>query len=303
MNPLSQTEDHRVKESFDLSNDHPVYSWEFSGYDRPSRAHTYDVHNVIFGISGAARLRANEGSFRLQEDTLLITAPNTLRVFSDRKDYCGGSILYLTEWLMGEDLMKEGRTLSHLFLGATLFPGIVRPAITVFSISRETRHFLEHCLREIEVEYRSSKPSLFEIRLIFLRLLHRLARDYEAENDGLSEWDFRDEVWKTIHHIERIVRHHEDLDVGRLAREVGCSRSHLYHLFHQATGSSPMGYFQRRRMHYASLLLLRSSDTITEIAYRVGCADAAHFSRLFRREMNMPPSAYRKRFAPRMSVS
>ena len=298
MNSLSPTEHRRTKEIFGLNSTHPVYSWEFSGYDQPSKVHTYDVHNVIFGISGSARLRTNEGNFRLREETLLITTPDTPRVFTDRKDYCGGSILYLTEWLMGDDLLREGRTLSHLFLGATLFPGLARPAITVFSISSETRSFLQRCLREIEAEYACPKPSLFEIRLIFLRLLHRLARDYEAENAHVPERNFRDEVWNTIDHIERIVRQHEDLDVGRLSRDVGCSRSHLYHLFHQATGSSPMGYFQRRRMQYASLLLLRSSDTITEIAHCVGCADAAHFSRLFRREMNFTPSAYRKRFAP-----
>ena len=296
MNLLSQVEDRRPKEAFNLGNQQPVYFWEFSGYPHPSKVHTYEVHNVIFGISGSAKLVTDSGEYQLGANTVLITAPHTPRVFAKRDDYCGGSVLYLTEWLLGGSLMKEEKTLSYLFLGTTLFPKMPRPPITVFSMAPGTREFLRHCLEEIRRESTSVQPSLFEVRLIFLRFLHRLARDYESEHGGLPWDDFRVEVWKAISHIEYLVREHRPFDSEGLAEHSGCSSSYLQHLFQSATGTSPMAYYQTRRMQYAALLLLKSEDSVTQIAYQVGCADAAHFARLFHREMKMTPSAYRKAY-------
>ena len=40
--------------------------------------------------------------------------------------------------------------------------------------------------------------------------------------------------------------------------------------------------------------ILASDWSITEIALHVGCADASHFSHLFRQFVGLSPAAYRK---------
>ena len=59
---------------------------------------------------------------------------------------------------------------------------------------------------------------------------------------------------------------------------------------------TPKQYIVSLRMTNAQLLLESSSYTIQEIADIVGYGDALYFGRLFKREMGMTPSQYRKQY-------
>ena len=59
---------------------------------------------------------------------------------------------------------------------------------------------------------------------------------------------------------------------------------------------TPKQYIVSLRMTNAQMLLESSSYTIQEIADFVGYGDALYFGRLFKREMGMTPSQYRKQY-------
>ncbi len=84
------------------------------------------------------------------------------------------------------------------------------------------------------------------------------------------------------------------LTVADLAARLGVSVRTLARRFRRATGTSPHGYWQQRRVRLAKELLEKTNLTIGEIAYRVGYQDSGHFSRLFERELSVPPSDYRQ---------
>ena len=84
------------------------------------------------------------------------------------------------------------------------------------------------------------------------------------------------------------------ITVADLATRLGVSVRTLDRRFRQATGASPRGFWQQRRVRLAKELLEKTNLTIGEIAYRVGYQDAGHFSRLFERELSVPPSEYRQ---------
>lgn len=84
------------------------------------------------------------------------------------------------------------------------------------------------------------------------------------------------------------------LTVVDLATRLGVSVRTLARRFRHATGTSPRGYWQQRRIRLAKELLEKTNLTIGEIAYRVGYLDTGHFSRLFERELSVPPSDYRQ---------
>ena len=50
---------------------------------------------------------------------------------------------------------------------------------------------------------------------------------------------------------------------------------------------------QRVRIDVSRVLLGRESVGLAEIAFCAGFSDAAHFSRVFRQHLEVPPSAYR----------
>jgi AraC-like DNA-binding protein len=81
-----------------------------------------------------------------------------------------------------------------------------------------------------------------------------------------------------------------DLTSARLAREVGVSRSQLYRQFEASGGVET--YIRRRRLRRSLQALSdprRAHLRIGEIAYDMGFADEAHFSRLFRQTFGQSP--------------
>jgi len=87
-----------------------------------------------------------------------------------------------------------------------------------------------------------------------------------------------------------------DLSVDVLAAAVFTSRSNLYRRFEAILGRSPMDVVWQVRMEQASLMLRKSAEPVTEIAYAVGFKSVAHFSRRFKSHFGMPPSTFRSHY-------
>jgi AraC family transcriptional regulator, alkane utilization regulator len=85
--------------------------------------------------------------------------------------------------------------------------------------------------------------------------------------------------------------------VDELAREVALSRSLLATRFTSLVGESPMQYLMRWRLALAARVLRSGTDAIARVAERSGYETEAAFSRAFKREFGLPPSAWRKTLA------
>lgn len=88
----------------------------------------------------------------------------------------------------------------------------------------------------------------------------------------------------------------EKITLADLAAAAHVSRSHLGALFQQQVGQSPLGYVRARRIAIARQRLADGDASVSQVAAEVGFADPLHFSRVFRREVGMPPSAYAESF-------
>lgn len=82
-----------------------------------------------------------------------------------------------------------------------------------------------------------------------------------------------------------------------LAKDVGLSESRLWHLFKEATGSSPAEWTMRQRLARALELIETSDMSVKEIAFAVGFKSQSHFTRVFRRAFGRPPFQYRQTMA------
>ncbi|HEY8938084.1 MAG TPA: two-component regulator propeller domain-containing protein [Cyclobacteriaceae bacterium] len=83
-----------------------------------------------------------------------------------------------------------------------------------------------------------------------------------------------------------------DFSVEHLSRELGMSRVHLYKKLLSLTGKAPLEFIRIIRLQRASQLLEKSQLTVAEVAYKVGFNNPKYFTKYFKEEFNMLPSAY-----------
>lgn len=83
-----------------------------------------------------------------------------------------------------------------------------------------------------------------------------------------------------------------DFSVEKFSRELGMSRVHLYKKLLSLTGKSPIEFIRTIRLQRAAQLLKKSQLSVAEIAYQVGFNNPKYFSKYFKDEFNVLPSAY-----------
>jgi AraC-like DNA-binding protein len=82
-----------------------------------------------------------------------------------------------------------------------------------------------------------------------------------------------------------------------LARLVSLSASHFCRAFKESFSETPHAYIVRARIERARILMLTTSDSLSQIAFSCGLSDQAHFCRWFRQTMGMTPGAWRRSHA------
>lgn len=89
------------------------------------------------------------------------------------------------------------------------------------------------------------------------------------------------------------------LTVGSLARDAGLSLRQLHRVF-EDEGATPGRWLWLQRLERCRTDLASRPDmSVSEIAFRWGFSDAAHFSRAFRRRFGLSPREWRRRSLPR----
>ncbi|AIQ48024.1 hypothetical protein R70723_20525 [Paenibacillus sp. FSL R7-0273] len=95
---------------------------------------------------------------------------------------------------------------------------------------------------------------------------------------------------------------HEPLSVDQLAGMAGFRPKYFSALFKKTYGQSVMDYLTGLRLSRAKQYLQESGYLLREIAQLVGYSDEFYFSRKFKKEVGMPPSAFVRRQKQRIAA-
>lgn len=98
-----------------------------------------------------------------------------------------------------------------------------------------------------------------------------------------------DRVFKFIE-----ANYHRGITLSDVAKAVGYSPAYLTNLVGKQTGKTINRWIIERRMVAACNLLKETSDSIENIARKIGYQDACHFSRQFRQYCKTTPQTWRK---------
>ncbi|MGM4895870.1 acetamidase/formamidase family protein [Tardiphaga sp. 709] len=187
---------------------------------------------------------------------------------------------------------------------------------------------------------RASAPAIADVQVVgpggfgdvFARMMEQAARNLETLSD--AEWSaiaqsladllptFTRQLAEptadlnsgtatkaaTLHRLcQTIERRLDDADLtpAKVAQAEGISERYLQKLF-EGTGSSFTHYLRERRLQRTWADLSNPSEahhSISEIAFRAGFNDSAHFSRTFRHRFGLSPREFRQNEAERLTAS
>jgi len=131
-------------------------------------------------------------------------------------------------------------------------------------------------------------------RSFFIELLFILERCFMDKEHYVDQRLPREETmletltcYLNEHYMDKITIEH-------LTKQFSINRTSLNNLFKEAENKTVIQYLVDLRVKMASMLLKNTELQISEILYRVGFNDTAHFNRTFKRHLGLPPKTYRE---------
>ncbi|MDO5785533.1 MAG: helix-turn-helix domain-containing protein [Eubacteriales bacterium] len=113
-------------------------------------------------------------------------------------------------------------------------------------------------------------------------------------------FDFNDAKHQSIiQQVSSFIQEHlaEKLTLEQVAGQVHLSKSYLCRILKDELGCTFTEYTNRLRVERSKLYLHRSGMSLSEIACAVGFDDQSYFTRIFKRQVGVPPGKYRANHA------
>ncbi|NOY95270.1 MAG: helix-turn-helix transcriptional regulator [Chlorobi bacterium] len=189
------------------------------------------------------------------------------------------------------EVSRLGRSnmVDHLFIHFNL--GILHdsltPGIYCFKVDENIKVILTEIKAGLISEYKdfSLKPTV-NIMALILQLIAKIPEE-KWTNKTLDK-----RVVDVVSYIDNNIK--QNLCNEVLASVANMSPNSFLRLFKQYTGLSIQKYVQNRRVEKALLIMHHHNKSIDEVAYLCGFCDRHHFSKIFKKVMNISPALYRR---------
>jgi AraC-like DNA-binding protein len=141
--------------------------------------------------------------------------------------------------------------------------------------------------------FESAKHKQIEAKLHQVMGLLSLVEEFTTKNKQNEELQTtsRPSLTKVFRFIETNYRN--PISLREVAQAVGYSSAYLTNLVQQETGRTVLQWITEYRMAEARLLLLKTNQSVNQIAVAVGYQGTEHFIRQFRKLHNTTPNAWR----------
>jgi len=250
-----------------------LHDWEFEPH-RHAR-----LHQVLLVETGGGQARLEEGSVALGPLSLVNVPPGDVHGFSFRPG-TQGFVATLAEEMRNELLAQAADVQRALSRSRVL----------------QADEAIVATLRQIWREFTGQAPArALVLRGLAASLLGRTARaaadaDPPGEPAAGSDLLRRFEALLEAHYVEH-------WRVADYARALAVTPTHLSRAVRAASGQPASHLIDARLMREARRHLAYTNMSVTTIAYTLGFADPAYFSRVFTRVLGVSPRSFRARVA------
>lgn len=256
--------------------------------------HSHDGYEFHYSCTSVGICRVDGREYDFNPGKLTIIKPHTYHVIrtTQASEYVRIILSVDQAWL--ESLAAVDPYVGDMF--AAWFgdndAGVAQMQLNSKEDAESVRQLLETIERELE-QRKLNYSLLIKAKLLelFVLLGRQQSGDEPVKVSIPSAYrQMMDEVADLL-----TQRCDENLSMGELAEHYHVSKSYLYKLFKQHTGYTPHQFQMLQRINRAKQLLSSTEASITDISYRVGFGEMAHFSRTFKEMTGVTPGFYRNR--------
>lgn len=217
-----------------------------------------------------------------QDNTLYFTVPRQILVKEEA----------VPSWSTHLTISEEFLALQHNAALRTL-PLIQNPHNGhQLQLTTADTAFVEEQLTKLETEY--GRPGEWQHRMlsahltVLLTYLSRLYTEQYASQEPSADHQLLQTYQAKIEACFRDLH-----EVGAYAELLHLSAGHLSEVVKAQSGKPAIKHIHERLVLEARRLLFYTPDSLKEIAFSLGFADASYFSRFFKRETGRTPAEYR----------
>lgn len=243
--------------------------------------HFHYYYELFYVRQGACRFFINNGLYDLKSGDFIIIPPRDVH-FNRYTTQCTRINIYFRV----SDLVEDGKpfmpNLESRFLRLTI---VQIPAPYREQIER----LIDNILREDKIDD-ASTPLMCELLLkqLFLTCDRYCSFHHEDSHQFLG---VSDEIVNAAKYIAE--HYNQNITLDSIARIANLSPSYLSRKFRQTTGMGIKEYLSYIRLKNASLELLSTQHSITEVAINCGFNDSNYFKDAFKKMYGLSPRAYR----------
>lgn len=260
-------------------------SWNFSNLSAPFWRFYYNM------LPGAV-ISFGDQQIEPGQSFCVLIPPNTPFSISTLYDQNPGSENIQGSRMTPDDhpeQLRARKQFDHLFIHFNLglkYDGFASGIYTI-SLSPE----MDDDLQAIKADLISDFQHVhYRLLIRIYSVISRALSLIPADRWPINSYDFR--IMTILNFIDlNLTNQLTNVD---LARRVNLATNSFARLFRENTGCSVQQYILKRRIEKALHLLHHTQSKIERIAYDCGFYDLHHFSRVFKKQMQVSPSAYKK---------
>lgn len=249
--------------------------------------HTVNFFEIMFIREGVGVAYTNENRIELNPGTILFASPNQIKQCDFEKETISGfHLIFKPEFL--ESLYQDKSFVYKLpyFYNYSFSPHMIIAANDYVPLNTG----LNEMLSEITT-FRFNSPDIIRSLLYSILLrLDRLFREFHQIGDNLGNENLL--VRFKIAMEEHIGN---NLNCSQYADLLNVHRNELNKKVKMYTGYTAMELLHNRKVLEIKYRLLRSEQSIAEIAYDFHFSDPNNLSRFFKKATGMSPVSYRQK--------
>ncbi|UOQ44179.1 AraC family transcriptional regulator [Halobacillus salinarum] len=268
------------------------------------RYHSHDRFEIYFFHTGHCKYLIGNKVHHLQENDLIIMNGLTLHCPKPQPGttYVRSVIEFSAEWvkpvlnhLNVPELLTPFKTLSY-----PLFRGVAEKDVNeiktlIKNITLLDINSLDRKKNSLDARLKEGEASALLVQLLFK--IYELSKLRLVETPSHSS--------EKSDHVNRIRTWIDDhfqkaLTLDKIAASLNISKYYMARTFKDSTGYTIMRYIMNCRLNHAKYLLeIYPAKSILDVAVESGFDNSSHFSRYFRKHVNITPTEYRNQKAGR----